>query len=426
MYTIYLDHFRIVNTTISGNPAYEMTTYILYNPILASTSDDYAIGDTSLHLELSQAGELTITVPPMNNCWGIIAAMRDNIRVYDDDELIFFGRPVMIDRNLYNVKTVQCEGPLAFLNDVAIYGHTRSETFNSYVSFLLNYYNDWVGSSGGTGFHYPGHADRKILIDPSRSLQSDSVYVEVNAWESILDCMTNAFTEADIQGYYYIRYVSNGTDLNDVILYITRPEDPNMNVNYPQIILGENLIDFSETVDGTEIANSIIPLGKDDITISSVHGGYVNILDLNSAAEYGRIEKVVNYSDIDNAQDLYDKATQDIADGKLVSNAVRQITLGAVDLTRLGYSGDKIRLGNHVKFTSIPHGYGTVEENGIFLVTGMDLDLLSPSNDSYVFGTEKALTGQIAASGRNAQNQINEKQNRMSSMSSQTINDICV
>ena len=107
MYTIYLDHFDIVNRTVSGDPAYEMTTYILYNPILASTSDDYAIGDTSLHLELSQAGELTITVPPMNNCWGIIAAMRDNIRVYDDDELIFFGRPVMIDRNLYNVKTVQ-------------------------------------------------------------------------------------------------------------------------------------------------------------------------------------------------------------------------------------------------------------------------------------------------------------------------------
>ena len=73
--------------------------------------------DPSLKLELNAAGSFSFKVPPVHDYYGKIKALTDTINVYEDDDLIFTGRPTEIKNDWFNQEEVYCEGALAYFND---------------------------------------------------------------------------------------------------------------------------------------------------------------------------------------------------------------------------------------------------------------------------------------------------------------------
>lgn len=60
--------------------------------------------DPSLKLELNAAGSFSFKVPPVHDYYGKIKALTDTINVYEDDDLIFTGRPTEIKNDWFNQK----------------------------------------------------------------------------------------------------------------------------------------------------------------------------------------------------------------------------------------------------------------------------------------------------------------------------------
>ena len=80
--------------------------YIVYHPMLPES----IIISGKLDLEVNKAGTLTFTIPESNPHYGMIELMKSIVELYDDDRLIFRGRPYAPSRNLYKDNEIVCEG----------------------------------------------------------------------------------------------------------------------------------------------------------------------------------------------------------------------------------------------------------------------------------------------------------------------------
>ena len=64
---------------------------------------EHCILDPSLEEELNSAGKLTFTIPVENEfAWKNIEVFKGEVRVYEGDDVIWFGRPFQIVRDWLN------------------------------------------------------------------------------------------------------------------------------------------------------------------------------------------------------------------------------------------------------------------------------------------------------------------------------------
>ena len=68
-----------------------------------------------LTLEMGKAGALSFQIPPSNRYYNALPQLTTIISVEMDDVEIFRGRVLTNNRNFNNVRTVYCEGDLAYL-----------------------------------------------------------------------------------------------------------------------------------------------------------------------------------------------------------------------------------------------------------------------------------------------------------------------
>ena len=95
----------IYRVIMDGNDIrnYQEKPYILINP--------------SLSMELNTAGSFEFTMPPSHAMYDAVKPLASTIAVYEDETLLWFGRPVEIQIDFFKQKVVYCEGALAFFND---------------------------------------------------------------------------------------------------------------------------------------------------------------------------------------------------------------------------------------------------------------------------------------------------------------------
>ena len=86
----------------------------IYTPTL-----EMAVLNPTLETELNSAGTLTFILPQshIGDIWNTIQIFRGEVRVWEGDDCIWFGRPLQIVRDWNNQKKVVCEGALAYFND---------------------------------------------------------------------------------------------------------------------------------------------------------------------------------------------------------------------------------------------------------------------------------------------------------------------
>ena len=307
--------------------------------ILDYTDPELVLLSPQLEVELDVSGSFEFTVPPnhkMYNWFSPESIMAMTIEVWEDNIMHWFGRPIEYHLDFYKNKKINCEGGLAFFNDSVIRAEEWDETFLSDIfQAVLTEHNTMVPSN------------RQFTLGLF-TVNDRPVYRKFN-YEQTFDVLKSKFLDAE-EGHFFVRR-ENGVNYIDFLKDM--PYTCNQGVEF-----AENLLNLTYNFDGKDFATCVIPLGSNDqetgepINIKSVNGGS-DILVGASAAVYGNIVKVQQYSDIEHPEELITEGQKYLTN--LQYNAFL-IECSAVDLHSKDPLQQLFRVGQMVTCTSVPHG----------------------------------------------------------------------
>ncbi len=352
---------------------YDGETYTLHNPL----TTDLRIYSDKVVTASNDPGSFSFSLPYNHPYIDKVVGLSSYICVYDDDDLIFAGRPINDGEDIYRARTFECEGELAFLYDSIqprreIHDMTPLEMF----TLFIEEHNSQVADSGPI--------DKTFEIGVVTVTDSnDSLYRYTNR-ETTLDDIQNKLIDS-LGGHLNIRH-------EDGVRYIDWLADVETVSDQP-IQLGSNLLTYAKDTDYTEIATACIPLGAmlDESEISALTA-YVTCADANDGSEvvqldeavetYGFICKIIQYENATTAEYLLSVAQEWLTDGQY---ADMTLTMTAVDLHAIGYDVDPIRVNTQVRVISESHGM-----DRYFEITERTYHISQPESDTVTIGsTEK-------------------------------------
>ena len=292
-----------------------------------------------VEVELDTSGSFEFTVPPNHLHYDDFtpeSIMKMTIEVWEDSILHWFGRPIEYHLDFYKNKKINCEGGLAYFNDSVIRSEEWDQTSLSTIfNAVITEHNSMVPSN------------RQFSVG-NFTVSDRPVYRKFN-YEQTFDVLKSKFLDAE-EGHFFVRR-ENGVNYIDFLKDM--PYTCNQDVEF-----AENLLNFTYNFDGKDFATCVIPLGGTDqetgepIDIKSVNGGS-DILVGNSAANYGNIVRVQQYSDIEDPSEL-------VAEGQKYLTTLQYnaflIECSAVDLHSKDGTQQQFRVGQMVNCISNPHG----------------------------------------------------------------------
>jgi hypothetical protein len=243
-------------------PVKEVNVEIYKSPIVyrivANGKEIYASNNIDIHygiinpvvtLEDSSTNSAQFQIPPDHYFYNEIKRLKTKCLVYRNDEIIFEGRVISENIDMYNRRDVLFEGALAYLND------TRQPQREYSYFTVIDIFNSILAV----------HND-KMVNDQDRVILPGVVNVDIdfprtdNYWytqyESTLEAIQNLAQACE--AHIRVRTVNeNGTIKRylDMFKNIT-------DVSKQKIIFGSNLEDFTRNYDMGELATVLLPLGK--------------------------------------------------------------------------------------------------------------------------------------------------------------------
>lgn len=340
----------------------------IYNDIYPL--DEFKLIDPKLTMEDNSAGSLEMTLPQSNIGYDIVKRMVSEIVVKQDGKEIWSGRVSSEEKDFWNRRVLYCEGELAYLNDsTQPQVEYHDVTVRGFLETLLNVHNLKVGE------------DKQFKVGTVTVNDSnDSLYRYTN-YEKTIECINDKLIDK-LGGHLRIRKVDGVRYLDYLAEY------PNTNTQV--INFGENLLDFTESYDLSELATVIVPLGEmlEDspiealeayLDVSSVNNGSIYVKSDDAVKTYGWIEKVIHWDDVTEASNLLSKAEEYLSDMQFEE---MELEVSAVDLHYLNADTESIKLLDEVRVISQPHGL-----DRLFPVTKVTIPLTQPENTTYTMGT---------------------------------------
>ncbi len=339
---------------------------VIYEPANA----DLAIINPKLELALNKSGSFTCEIPSTNPLYSSVQELTSKVRVERDGTPIFYGRVVSVEKDFYGTKTLTCEGELAYLLDsIQPPKKYQNVTMRGFLTSILSNHNASV------------EADKTLTLGMVTVTDTnDSLYRFTN-WETTLDVLQDKLIDS-LGGYIRVRHV--GTTR-----YLDYIEDYD-NTNTQTISFGENLLDYTDDLDASEVATRIIPLGArlDEspiegleayTTIESVNSGKTYVESTSAQKVYGIVTRTVNFEDVTVPANLKTKGQKYLEDTQFSNIA---ITARAIDLNMTDATFEAIKLGDSIRVISKPHGM-----DRFFPVTSLTLHLDAPEQNEITLGT---------------------------------------
>ena len=336
---------------------------LLYDPRVKGLE----ISGPKLSLEVNTAGTFEFTIYPSHPLYDNIGKLSGVVEVYQDDVLLFRGRPLNDKMDFLNVKRVLCEGDLAFLNDSIVRPYEYNGTVEGYLEQLIAGHNAQVGADKEFTLGNVTVEDANDYI-----VRADSGYPRT--WEvvktKLLDLLGGYIMVRREDGVNYIDYLADTTA-----------------TSLQTIRLGENLLDVAQTTEGQDVYTALIPIGatlKDEngddykVDITSVNGGLDYIHDATAVSQYGWIFRMMEFRDVTLPANLLAKAQETLADA---INTLVSIDLKAIDLSMMDVDIDEFRIFEKVKVESAPH-----QLDDYYLIKKLNIDLAEPKNNSLQIG----------------------------------------
>lgn len=296
-------------------------------------TEDTTLVSPELTIDMSTAGSFQFEMPSVHKYYKAPKLMTSDVDVYEENEVIWFGRVLEISTRMDKTKSVYCEGPLAYFNDSI----QRPQIFDtvdihSFFETVIANHNDQVPENRR---FYVG----EITVD------NTEVYRELN-YETTKDVLDRMCLNAE-GGYFYLRK-ENGLN------YIDWLSEVSYDNNQPAQF-GLNLVDIEQYIKGEKLVTSIIPLGAEidgaKLTIADVNMG-LDYLDSEAVDTFGRITKVVEFSDIKTATELLDAGQKWLSEKQFEPLTIK---CDAAELHYLDSGYAPFRVGQRVRVNSMPH-----------------------------------------------------------------------
>lgn len=364
-----------------------------------SRSSELRVLEPKCDLELNKTGSLTFKMYPTHRYFNKIQKLHSEISLYQDGKWIFTGRVLNDEVNIYNIKTIQCEGVLSYLLDsiqrnkeYTIKGDNQIG-FKEYLTKVIDIHNQQVDDY--KQFRV-GYVNENIGYDEK------TIYA-ISSYDDTLTTLNKNIIDNFKKTYLLVR-------IEDDAKYIDLKTSDDLDLNNQPIVFGKNILDFTRYVKGEEIATIIIPRGKSNgntdtlsgeslekkLDISGIANGEVNdqkgiykkddyVYDDEAVSKFGKIAKVVEYADIEDEKDLLNKAVKQL---KYYRNLAISMELSALDLHLLDINIESISVGQKIRVISTPHN---IDQKMIVNKISINLDS-SDKSEITLITEERSLT----------------------------------
>lgn len=336
------------------------------------------IYEDELSEEMGKTATFDFTIAPNHPNLGKVKPLSSEVKIYEDKELIFWGRVITPSADIYNTHTVQCVGGLSYLADSLQAPFELSGDGTAFLKQVLKVHNSQVES-------------RKQLQIGSVNVVMRTAQRKIDSYTDTLSLLTSQLVDVyggylrvrEDQGVRYLDYLTNYGGINS-----------------QEIRFGKNILDISSEIDASEIVTVIIPEGAETdgkrIDITSVNGGKNYIQDEAAVARWGKIWGYVSFDDITSPDELLKAARDYLAAAVALPQSIE---LNAFDLSLIEADSEALRLGFWTNVISEKHGI-----KGTYLLQKMVRHLTAPQNDTITFGimrntisSDSANTGHIVS-----------------------------
>ena len=349
MYTVYYDGEAI---SAGGNPHFAMTSAVLTQAINTADSFSFTLPATHPYRDIPQARQ------------GIV-------RVDINGTTVFVGDVVEIKTAFDNSRTFECQGCLAWLNDVC---NTKTDTPTTVADSFkrrMKIYNDNCAAS------------RKMIAGrcTNKPTQTARVFA-TDEFITIFEYFSQLIAKKG--GILMPRYEGGNIFLD----YL----DSTSRVSDQQIIFGSNLLNLDDFISMESTATVIYPTGNNGLTVESVNPtGKAYIINNAMYNRYGMIATAAKF-DTDDAAELYSQAKLTLSSLAVLN---RSIKLSAFDLSLANSTVDGIEVGDSVQVISAPHELDTS-----MVCTAKTTDLINPANCAITLGKSFAsISGIVSNKG---------------------------
>lgn len=229
--------------------------------------------EPTLELEKNTAGKFTFKLAPTNQGYSeytfttkvitkvvdgvpqtrditttldMVARMRSTIRVYRDGVELWEGRVLSEEKDWWNLRSITCEGELAYLNDSCQSLKRYSDcTLSQFLDEILKVHNSKV------------EADKRFVKGTvTVASAAQSIGWRDTKYESTMETVNKLIT--DFGGIIRVRKVSSGGTTTRLLDWLEDyPNVSNQTINF-----GKNLLDFKCTWDLSKLCTVLLPTGK--------------------------------------------------------------------------------------------------------------------------------------------------------------------
>lgn len=381
--------------------------YILHD----SRSNKVRVNDAVCELELNKTGTLSFKINPTHPNFDKIYKHKSEIYLFQDNERLFCGRVLNDETDIYNFKTIICEGMLGYLLDsiqrAKAYTLTGDNKIKTYLTDIINIHNSQIVDD---------YKKFSVGVVTEPDIEDETIY-KVSNYSDTLTTLNTELIDKYAHTYLILGFNDNGTK---VINYIKSDQLP---INNQIIQFGKNLLKFKRTVKGEEIATAIIPLGAtvnsedlengidsvdykldikevNDFTDGTIKHtkGTDYIYDSEEVKNYGYIFKKIDFSDVESdTNELIKRAKKQL---NYYNKLAKSIELNAFDLHLLDVNVESFRVGQKVRVYSDVH-----ELDDYMIVQKMSINLDSPDKTVIVLGDEERVSIDVTSSISKKNNQ---------------------
>lgn len=346
-------------------------SYVLYDPRLPNLF----VFEPDLTQKKNEPGELSFTVPKEHPQYGVLEKLKSRIKVYRDDTLIWVGRAIEDERDLYENRKVVVEETLAFLLDSILRPFALDGTAADVWQYILTQHNAQV------------NANQRFGIGSCDLIGSVSISTKdyLSAWQVMKTSLLDS-----LGGYLIVRF---DEDENPILDYLADVPD----TSTQRIEFGENLIDLVLSKNASETYTACIPLGaalrdidpesENDarLTIADVNAGQDCLIDSVLAAEYGMIfapSGLTTWDEISDPTILMNKGHYWLSGTG--ARFKQTIKLSAVDLHNADTNVESFRFLDKVVVSC-----GTLCPEEMYVLSELTIPLNNPASTGIVLGDSR-------------------------------------
>lgn len=349
---------------------------------------DYVAYDIECTLQIGDSGSVRLSVPRSNPGYARIATRRTLIDFRCDGKSMGVFEVREVSRDIYGTAEVYAVGELAWLFDsVQPQAEYHDLTSRQFLSRLLSVHNGQC----------PEHAFQAGIVDVADS--NDSLYRFTNR-EQTLDAIRDKLVDR-LGGNLRVRHVG-------AVRYLDYVQDATYGTEAEQTIrFGENLLDYADNFDVSDICTEVVPLGsrlensagdnstignlEKRTTIESVNGGSDHISSDRLVARFGHIRTTHTWDDVAVPSNLLAKARTWLTTEQYER---MHVTVRAIDLSMTDAQFGALRMGDYAYVVCEPF-----DLKARFMIRKRTYNPDDPSKDAIELG-DTTRAGYVASQTR--------------------------